>query len=129
MSSNFTKPAEDVGKAASEYIDLKIDDLKLRAAKGLSLTVGRLLSMILVLSFVSVVLMALAFGGVLLLGDIINSYGLACFIIAVFYAIIAIVLWLLRKKLFVNGFVSLFVKLFFDNGSEDRSDEGCGIDE
>ena len=129
MSSNFTKPAENVAGKASQYVDLKIDDLKLRAAKGLSLTVSRLLSMILILSFVSVVLMAIAFGGVLLLGDIIHSYGLACFIIAAFYAIIAAVLWCLRKKLFVNGFVSLFVKLFFDNGSEDRSDEGCGIDE
>ena len=37
MERDFTKSAEEFAQSASEYIDLKIDDLKLRTAKGLSL--------------------------------------------------------------------------------------------
>ena len=46
---NFTRPVEELGKEASEYIDLRIDDLKLTTAKGLSMTLSKLLYMLLVL--------------------------------------------------------------------------------
>ena len=45
----FTRPFEDLGKEASEYIDLRLDDIKLRTAKGLSMTLSKLLYMLLVL--------------------------------------------------------------------------------
>ncbi len=119
MNNEFSKPGEDFIKSASDYVDLKIDDLKLRTAKGLSLTISRLLSMILMLSVVSIVLMALAFGSVLFLGDIIGSYGLACLIVAAFFLIVLAILFVLRKKLFVNGFVKLFINLFFNEDDKE----------
>ena len=119
MNNEFSKPGEDFIKSASDYVDLKIDDLKLRTAKGLSLTISRLLSMILMLSVVSIVLMALAFGSVLFLGDLIGSYSLACLIVAAFFLIVLAILFVLRKKLFVNGFVKLFINLFFNEESKE----------
>ena len=41
---SFTRPVQDLGKEASDYIDLRIDDLKLRTAKGLSMTLSKLLN-------------------------------------------------------------------------------------
>jgi len=114
MSEEFTKPAEDLFKSASSCLDLKIDDLKLRTAKGLSITAGKILGMMLILSVVSIILMALAFGVVLLIGEAIGSYGLACLVVAAFFIVLLVILLLLRKKLFVNGFVRLFVNLFFN---------------
>ena len=63
--SEFTKPIEDLGKNTADYVEARIDDLKLRTAKGLSLTLGKLLYMLLVLFIVSVILTALAIGGVM----------------------------------------------------------------
>ena len=66
---------EDLGKNAREYVDLRVDDLKLRTVKGLSLSLNHLLSMILVLFSGSIVLLAVAFGVILLLGQMIGSYA------------------------------------------------------
>ncbi len=119
MSHRFTGAAEDLAEKASEYIDLKIDDIKLRTAKGLSVTLNHLLLAILFLSLGSIVLMALAFGGVLLLGDIIGSYAAGAFIVAGIFLFLMGILFTLRKKLFINGFVQMFIRLFFENSDEE----------
>ena len=113
--SEFTRPVEELGKEASEYIDLRLDDIKLRTAKGLSLTLSKLLYMLLVLFVVSIVLTALAIGGVMWIGEVIGSYAGGAAIVAAFFLLVLGVLILLRKKLFRDTFVSLFVKLFFDD--------------
>ena len=111
----FTRPIEDLGKEASEYIDLRLDDLKLRTAKGLSMTLSKLLYMLLILFVVSIILTAVAIGGVMLLGELIGSYAGGAAIVAAFFLLILGVLLLLRKKLFRDTFVPLFVKMFFDD--------------
>ena len=114
MDSRFTRPAEDFAKSAAEYIDLKVDEVKLRTAKGLSITLNQILLATLFLSLGRIVLMAAAFGGVLLLGDLVGSYAAGAFIVAGVFLLIMGVLFLLRKKLFLNGFVRMFINLFFD---------------
>ncbi len=114
MNKQFTKPAEDLAASAAEYIDLKVDEVKLRTAKGLSVTLNSLLLSITFLTLGSIVLMAVAFGLVLLLGDIIGSYAAGAFIVAAFFLLLIFVLFLVRKKLFINGLVKMFVKLFFE---------------
>lgn len=116
MERDFTKSAEEFAQSASEYIDLKIDDLKLRTAKGLSLTLNRILLAILFLSLGSIVLTATAFGGVLLIGDLIGSYAAGAFIVAGFFLLLTVILFAVRKKLFLNGFVQMFIRLFFEDG-------------
>lgn len=110
----FTRPLEDLGKEASEYIDLRLDDLKLRTAKGLSMTLSKLLYMLLILFVVSIILTAVAIGGVMLLGELIGSYAGGAAIVAAFFLLILGVLIMLRKRLFRDTFVPLFVKMFFD---------------
>ena len=111
----FTRPLEDLGKEASEYIDLRLDDLKLRTAKGLSMTLSKLLYMLLILFVVSIILTAVAIGGVMLLGELIGSYAGGATIVAAFFLLILGVLIMLRKRLFRDTFVPLFVKMFFDD--------------
>ena len=110
MMSEFTKPIEDLGKNTADYVEARIDDLKLRTAKGLSLTLGKLLYMLLVLFIVSVILTALAIGGVMWIGELIGSYAAGAGVFAVILAVVV----LLRKRLFRNTFVPMFIKLFFD---------------
>lgn len=118
----FTKPMENLGKDAKEYVDLRVDDLKLRTVKGLSLSLNQLLSMILVLFCGSIVLLALAFGIILLLGQAIGSYAGGALIIAAIFAVVTFVLWKMKDKLFLNTFVKLFVNLFFEKEEEEDED-------
>lgn len=114
---DYSKSFEDLSTDAREYIDLKVDEIKLRTVKGLSVTIGRLLWIILLLSVVSVVLMALAFGLVALLGDVMGSFAAAAFVVAGIFAVLGVVVWFLRGKIFTGSLVRLFVKLFFDDNS------------
>ena len=123
MQNQFTKPAEDLAGGAMEYVDSKVDELKLRTAKGLSLTLSKVLVATMMISLGTIVLMASAFGGVLLLGDLIGSYAAGAFIIAGVFLLALIVLFLVRKKLFVGGFIKLFLALFFDGENEEEVQE------
>jgi len=117
--SQFSKPAEDLAGEAREYIDLRLDEVKLRTAKGLSLTVSKLLGMILILGVVSALLLVLSFGLILLLGELIGSYGWAALAVAAVLTVSLVVLIVLRDRLFRGSFVRLFVKLFFGEDGED----------
>lgn len=115
---NFTRPVEELGKEASEYIDLRIDDLKLTTAKGLSMTLSKLLYMLLVLFVVSIIFISIAIGGVMWIGEMIGSYAGGAAIVAAFFLLLLGVLVLLRNRLFRDTFVPLLINLFFD---EDKS--------
>lgn len=115
---SFTRPVEELGKEASEYIDLRIDDLKLTTAKGLSMTLSKLLYMLLVLFVVSIIFISIAIGGVMWIGEMIGSYAGGAAIVAAFFLLLLGVLVLLRKRLFRDTFVPLLINLFFD---EDKS--------
>ncbi len=114
MEKEFTKPAQILGNEAAEYIDLKIDDLKLRTAKGLSVTLHRIIMAVLLLSIAGIVMTTAAFGGVLLIGHAMGNYAAGAFIVSGFFLLVLIVLFLLRNKLFIGGLVKMFVRLLFD---------------
>lgn len=114
MENEFSKSAEKLAAGTAEYVNLKIDEVKLRTAKGLSVALNSLLLSIVFLTLGGIVLMSLAFGSVLLLGDLIGSYAAGAFIVAAFFLVVMIVLWLLRGKLFLGGLVRMFVGLFFE---------------
>ncbi len=113
--SDFTRPVEDLGQKTSEYIDLRVDELKLKTAKGLSLTLSKLLYMLLVLFVVSIIMISIAVGGVMWIGELVGSYAGGAAIVAAFFLLVLGVLVLLRKRLFRDTFVPLFIDLLFED--------------
>ena len=113
--SDFTRPVEDLGQKTTEYIDLRVDELKLKTAKGLSLTLSKLLYMLLVLFVVSIIMISIAVGGVMWIGELVGSYAGGAAIVAAFFLLVLGVLVLLRKRLFRDTFVPLFIYLFFED--------------
>lgn len=116
--AQFSKPLQDLASDAKAYVDLQVDDLKLKVTKGLSLSLSRVLAMLLIVFTFSVVLLALAAGCVLLLGQWTGSYVAGAFIMAGVFALLTLLLFALRKKLFVNGFVQLFAGILFEEEEE-----------
>lgn len=111
--NNLARPAEDVIKDAKEYIGLKEDQIKLKTAKVASTSIARVLSAILVLNVALIVLFLLSITLIFLLGDLIGNYAAGAAIVTGFFFVLFLVLLLLRKKLFVSGFVKLFITLLY----------------
>ena len=106
-------PKERLDSEIRKYLELRMDDLKLRTIDGLSVCVSRVLSLMVILMLGAIVLVSFAFGTVLLLGDLIGSWAAAAFIIGGVFLILLIVMLLVWKKLFVDIFVKLFIDIFY----------------
>jgi len=119
----FTQPAEDLSRKAKEYIDLRLDDIKLRTAKGLSITASKLVAFFLIIGVATSLLLALSFGLILLVGELTGSYAWSAIGVAVLEGI---GLWILirrRDHLFKDTFVPLFINLFFNDDDNDENEE------
>lgn len=120
--SRFIQPAEDLSRKAQEYIDLRLDEVKLSAAKGLSVSVSKLVGMVLLVGMATNLILVLSFGLILLVGELVGSYAGAALGVAV---LLGIALWILIRKrdsLFKDTFVPLFVNLLFPDDDDEKAE-------
>ena len=117
--AGLDRPLQDLVNDAKSYVDLQANDLKLRITKGLSLSLGQVIALVLALVSLSIVLLAIGAGCVILLGNWLGNYAIASFLVAGVFAVFTLILFLLKDKLFVNGFVRLFAKIFFEEKEEE----------
>ena len=108
-------PKERSGQEIRKYLDLRVNDLKLRAVDGLSVGMARLFSLMVILMLAAIVLAAFAFGTLFLLGDIIGSMAAAAFIIGGVFLIVRLTVLMVWKKFFVDIFVKLFIGILYKN--------------
>lgn len=90
-----------------DYIDLRIEQLKLKGTDTASQALGTLLAWILIIAIALMVLTVLAFGGILLLGKVLGNYALGAFIVGGGLLLVLLVLWICRKKMFRGTFIRL----------------------
>ena len=98
-----------------KYLDLRLNDMKLKAVDGLSTGVSSVLSIIAAVMLGAIVLATFAFGTVILLGESIGSWAAASFIVGGILILLLIVMLLLWKRFFINIFVRLFISIFYGN--------------
>jgi len=111
--TDYRKPAENLASDVKEYVDLKMDDIKLKTAKGLSISLGRVITALILLFSGSLAIIALTLALVVMVGEIMGNYMVGAFIAFGVYLLLFLILFFLRKKLFVNGFVKMFIQIFF----------------
>ncbi|MBQ9660231.1 MAG: hypothetical protein IJV37_03065 [Bacteroidales bacterium] len=112
------KTLAELAQEAREYADLRLDEVKLKATRGLSTTLGQTLAFLLIFAVLSIVLGLLALALLQWLNALLGApWG--TLIVAGVFIIALILLWLNRQKLFRDLFVQLFIDVFYDTDAEE----------
>ena len=98
-----------------KYLDLRLNDMKLKAVDGLSTGVSSVLSIIAAIMLGAIVLATFTFGAIILLGESIGSWAGAAFIVGGVLVLMLVLMLLLWKRFFINTFVRLFISIFYGN--------------
>ena len=101
-----------------EYVDLKADELKLKSTQGLSLAMSRLTVVLLLVGLLIIVLALLAVVLIQWLGRLTGSLAVASSIVCGFVGLVLAVVFFLRKRLFRDTFVKLFIGIFYGDDQE-----------
>ena len=117
--TDYRKPVEDVVDDLKKYVDLRVDDVKLKATKGLSVSVARVLSALVLLFVLTIIVIILTVAFVLLLGQLTGNYALGAFSALGVFLVLFLVLFCLRKKMFTGTFVKLFISIFYPEDEEE----------
>lgn len=102
-----------------DYLGTRTDDFKKRIVIGLSLGFSRSLAILLIGMLAVVLLSVLAFAFTLLIGEAIGTFSGAAFIVAGVCLLALIVLFILRKRLFLKMFARIFSEIAEDMSPTD----------
>lgn len=96
-----------------EYINLKVDEYKLRGVEGLATLTSKAIFLVLSTMIGGVVLQLAGLALALLVSQLVGNMALGFAIVALLFAIVLAVLFAARKRLFVNRLVKMYIGLFF----------------
>jgi len=99
------------------YINLRIDEVKLKVMKGISTTFSRLFSFLLLLAVFIILLGLISVALVQWLNGIFEA-PLGTLMVAGLFLVLFVVLLLCRKRLFRNTFIKPLAETFFDDGKQ-----------
>lgn len=96
-----------------QYINLKIDECKLRGVEGMAALTSRAIFIVLATMLGGVILQLAGISAALLVAQLVGNMALGFAIVALFFIIVLAVLFSKRKSLFMNRLVKMYIDLFF----------------
>jgi hypothetical protein len=114
---------DELTEAGWDYVNLRKDAFKLRLIEDLSVLCNRLFGLILIVIVASAALFFFALGLHWWLGQWLHSQGAASIIIGVCFLALLALLYIYRDRLFLNGMISTFSALFFQEAEEEDEDD------
>ena len=116
-----TKTLDELAKEGRQYVDLSIDEIKLKTTRALSTALGQVLAYLLIFIVFTLLLGLLAFALLQWLNALVGApWG--TLIVSVVILLLLGVLWLCRTQLFRNLFVKIFIDVFYDT-EQDQDEE------
>lgn len=112
-------PLSSLSSIIGDYLRMRRDDLRKNIITGLAAGFSRVLAILIISLLMVIVLAVFAFAFIILLEKPVGSMSGAAFIVGGVYLSGAIVLFFLRKFLFVNMFTKLFTEIMQTNTPDD----------
>jgi hypothetical protein len=119
FQENIKDHLVDVKDELENYVDKKIDLLKLHIVEELSRFTAGIAVKAGVLYLFFFVLIFLSLAAAFFLGEVLDSNGLGFSAIALFYLLLSLIFYLMRRKWVEKPVIKSFIKLFFPKFEED----------
>jgi len=117
---------EDVNqikKDLLEYLDIRLDQIRLHTAEGLSRFFSRILIIAIIGYLLFFILLCLSFAAAFLIGSLLDSIQLGFLMVALFYGLILTVFIIFKKQIIEKPVIKAFVQLLFPKFTEDEKQE------
>ena len=114
METETTSPVESLFDKLKDYLDTRINLLKLKAIDKSSGFASSLLTIIIVAILGIFCLVLINIGLALLIGECLGHYYLGFLIMAAVYILLAIIIYKCRNKWLKNPIASLMIKSLLD---------------
>ena len=111
---DFKTITEDVKK----YVELRTDLIKLEAIEKSSKIIASVLFYIIFVVIIICLLFFLSLTLIFALKDVVGGLVYSLLLVSGIFAIAALILFFLLKKIFVNTFVKVFSKIMFDDDEQ-----------
>ena len=115
MKNSGTKDSfENLTDTAKEYLDMRIDALKLQLVHHLSILFAKIVYIIIILICGGIAAAFFAAALSSYIGELLNSEAAGTLITGGIFVLIIFILYLKRKTIFTTSMVKMFSKMFFE---------------
>ncbi len=121
MKESITRELDELKKELEEYLQIRVDLVKLHIAGELSRFFSSFMTKTILLYLFFFVFMFFSLAGALLLGKWFESYVLGFIIMGSVFFVAAGIFWLLRKQLIERHVVQRFIEFLFPKFEDDDS--------
>jgi hypothetical protein len=109
----------NIKKDIQEYIEIRLDLLKLQVAENISGIISSITTGAIVILFISLTLFFLSLAAGYYIASLLHSNELGFLCVAGFYFLLMLIILLLRKKIIDRPVIKSVVKIFYSKASED----------
>jgi len=118
-SGGATEKIVDIKESVKEYLDMRISAVKLQIVEHLSIIMARIVFYVLLFVLFSIALFFIGSTFSLWMGELVGSEAAGALITASIFLAICLIIFFMRKKIFVNSMVGMFSKMFFEQRDDD----------
>jgi hypothetical protein len=114
---------EEIGnikKDIQEYIEIKLDLLKLQTAESISKIISGAAVAVIIILFLTLILFFLSFAAGYFMATLLNSNELGFLCVAGFYLLLMVIILIFRKKIIDRPVIKSVVKIFFPKAGSDE---------
>lgn len=114
MDNTEKSRIDELRDSGKEYINLRIDEIKLKSVENLAKLSNKLIVLLLAIMLGGVILQLSGLALSYFIGQLVGNTALGFLLVAIFFLLVLLLLFIFRDKLFLNKLVKLFVGIFFD---------------
>ena len=119
----MSEDINSIKKEIQEYLEVKIDIIRLQTAEKLSRTLSSVLNIAIYVVLSCIILLFLSFAAGYFFASLMNSNELGFLCVAGFYTLILIIILIFKKQIIDRPVIKGMVKLFFPKPGEDEKEQ------